>query len=450
MTRFRSRATDRGSSVTEHQPRANPKIRLNSWLAPVLALVTLLLDLFTPYRGWRILAVGLGGACLVGFLWARSLARGLNLTREMRFGWAQVGDHMVERFTLRNTGWASAVWVEVQDKSTMPDYVVSRGTGLPGGDSIRWHTEAICIRRGLFMLGPTALQTGDPFGVFSVTLDYPATMPLLVLPPVVPLPHIEIAPGGRSGAGRPLPNAMDRTVSAGSVREYAPGDSRRWIHWRTSARRDELYVRLFDGTPAGDWWILLDVDTYVQVGEGQDATEEHGVILAASLADKGLRQGRSVGLVAHGEELVWLPPQSGEGHRWEILRSLALVSKGSRPLAELLVRLRPSIGQHTSILIITPSVDTTWVEGLVPLIRRGAASTILLLDPVSFGGAGNTELIESALLNLGVANYRITRDLLDRPEARPGHQGRWEWRVLGTGKAIPVYGLTEAPWRSLT
>ncbi len=429
---------------------AKPKIRLNSWLLPVLVLAALITDLIVPYRGWRVLYVGLGGALIIGYLWARSLAKGLDLTREMRFGWAQVGDRLVERFTLRNEGWAPAVWLEVNDRSTLPDYHASRGTGLPGRDSVRWHTEAICSRRGLFVLGPTYLRTGDPFGFYSVLLTYSAALPLLVLPPIVPLPNIQIAPGGRSGDGRPRPNAVDRTVSAASVREYVSGDSRRWIHWRTTARRDELYVRLFDGTPSGDWWILLDMDKYVQAGQGDNTTDEYGIVLAASLADQGIRLRHSVGLVAYGEELVWLPPEQGEGRRWEILRSLALISRGSRPLAEVLARLQPSLGHHTSIIIITPAVNTDWIESLVPLIRRGAAPTILLLDPVSFGGTGNTLLAEASLLNMNIAYYRLTRDILDRPEMRPGQQGRWGWRVLGRGRAVPTYRVSDVPWRSLT
>ena len=248
-------------------------IQLNSWLVPALVLIAIVTDFLAPYRGWRILFVGLGGALIVSWLWSRSLARGLSLTREMRFGWAQVGDRMVERFTLRNEGWAPGVWVEIHDESTVPGYSASRGTGVAPRDSLRWHTEAVCQRRGLFTLGPTQLRAGDPFGLFTVRVDFPATLPLLVLPPIVPLPHIQVSAGGHSGDARPRANAMDKTVSAASVREYVSGDSRRWIHWRTTAKRNDLYVRMFDGTPAGDWWILLDMYRHAQIGEGQDATD---------------------------------------------------------------------------------------------------------------------------------------------------------------------------------
>jgi len=427
-----------------------PNVRVNSWLPLVLAGVALLTNAITPHRGWRILFVGLGLLWGVSWLWARSLARGLQVAREMRFGWAQVGDRLVERFALTNTGWAPALWVEVQDQSTMPEYRVSRGVGVASHDAIRWHTDAVCERRGVFMLGPIRLLTGDPFGLFAVTVPYQQTLPLLVLPPIVPLPSIEVAAGGRSGDARPRAYTAERTVSVAGVREYVPGDSRRWINWHVSARHDALYVRTFDGTPASDWWIVLDMERRVQVGSGQDATEEHGIILAASLADRGLRLRRAVGLATHGDPPVWLPPATGEGQRWELLRALAQVNSGTRAFAEMLQRVRPALGQRTSLILITPSTEMEWVATLLPLIQRGVTPTVLLLDPVSFGGMGNTAAIEVALQNLGVAHYRITKDVLNLPEKRPGQQGQWEWRVLGTGKAVPINAPADMPWRSLT
>ena len=139
-----------------------PDLHLNTRLLPALVGLLLVLQLVVPYRGWLMLLVGLGGAWLVSFLWARSLGRGLRLMREMRFGWAQVGDRLEERFTLVNAGFLPGLWVEVVDHATMPDYSASRVTGVGGTSQVRWHTEGVCTCRGLFTLGPTTLRTGDP------------------------------------------------------------------------------------------------------------------------------------------------------------------------------------------------------------------------------------------------------------------------------------------------
>ncbi len=428
------------------------KLRLNSRLLPILVGVVLFMQIANPSRVWSVLLVGLAGTWLLCFLWARSLARSLTFTREMRYGWMQVGDRLEERFTLVNSGVAPAMWVEISDHSDLPGYTASQVTGVGSSGRNQWHTRGMCSRRGLYTLGPTTLTTGDPLGIYTVTLHNPASTTLMVMPPIVPLPVIDVAPGGRSGEGRPRANAPERTISAASVREYTPGDSLRWIHWRTFARRDKPFVRILDGTPAGDWWIVLDLDRTAQVGQGWDSTEEHGVILAASLADRGLRLRRSVGLVASGQELTWLSPEHSEAHRWKILRALALINPGETSLAELLSRNQSSIGRQSSLVIITPTMRSDWIEALIPMLWRGVIATVLLLDPVSFGAdpaAASTQAVAATLADLGVARHIITRELLNRPEARPGHAGEWEWRITPTGRAIAVRSPGNTAWRTL-
>ncbi len=175
-------------------------------------------------------------------------------------------------------------------------------------------------------------------------------------------------------------------------------------------------------------------------------------MLAASLASEGLQHGLAVGLLAHGADLAWLPLQRGDGQRMAILQALAMVTPGSRTLTDLLRQsgMRPFAGQRTSLIIITPAVEGSWIEALPDLQQRGVVPTVLLLDPASFGGAGDTELTLELLSKLGVAHYVVTRDLLDRPEARPGQRGHWEWRVFGSGHVAPVRQPRDTAWKRLS
>ena len=424
-------------------------IELKTRLLPCLVAAALVMQVIDPYRGWVIILVSLGGVFLLSYLWARSLARSLRLSREMRFGWTQVGDNLEERFTIENTGWAPALWVELVDQSTLPDHQINWVTGVEAGSNTRWHTQGICSRRGLFTLGPTGLRTSDPFGIFTVQVHNPASRSLLVMPPVVPLPAIQVAPGGRSGEGVPRPDAPEKTVSSGCVREYAAGDSLRWIHWPTTARRGKPYVRIFDGTPTSDWWIVLDLDGRVQLGSGFDSTLEHGVILAASLTDRGIRAHHAVGLASAGKDPTWLPPGKGEIQRWAILHALALAETGKIPLHQMLQNLQSGIRGDTSLIIITSSPDSKWIEALLPLVWRGINPTVLLLDAATFGGTSQASLIANTLTQSGIACYLIPRQLLNRPEARPGKEGVWQWRVTPRGRAILVQKPGDTTWKAL-
>ena len=414
-------------------------LRLNLALLPILVILLVFLQLAYPSAVWKMLLVGLGGAWLGGYLWARGLARNLRMTREMRYGWVQVGDRLEERFTVVNGSFFPATWLEVDDHSNIPGYLASRATNAGGKSVNQWFTDGVCTRRGLYTLGGTTLRAGDPFGVYTVSVHDPASMTLLVLPPVVPLPPIAINPGGYGSAGRPRPRAPDQTVNAAGVREYQPGDSLRLIHWPNSAKYDKPFVRLFDGTPAGDVWVLLDLERAVQVGEDWNSTEEHGVILAASLADRFLRARQGVGLAVNGKELTWIPAQQNAAQRWAIFRALALAECGDLELGSMLERMGNSFGRRSSLVIIT-AAGPGWLEKLLPLVWRGIVPTVLLLDPLSFGGEHSAAATETTLRRMGVPCHVITQDLLNRPEAHPGRRGQWEWRA---GPHRPV--LTHAP-----
>ena len=430
--------------------RGQAKIHLRSLAWPLLTGMVFLLQLLRPDRVWMVLLVGLGGAWLAAFLWARSLARNLRFDREIRFGWAQVGDRLQERFTLVNTGWAPALWAEIQDHSNLVDYSAARVTSIGFYARMQWGTEGICTRRGLYRLGPTDLRTGDPFGVYQVSLHLSDSALLMVMPPVVPLPNIEVAPGGRVGEGkRSRREAIETTVSSDGVREYQPGETLKAVHWPTSARREMLYVRQFEHTPASDWWITLDLNTQVQIGEGYDSTEEHGIILAASLADRGLRQGRAVGLAACGKELIWLPPQRSVAQRMDILRALAAASRGERPLEELLASQKGELRRGASLVVITSDVSAGWFKPLIQLTLSGVTPTVLLFDPASFGGEASASSAIRLLADYGIQYNLITRDLLNRTEKHPGKQGRWEWHIVGQGKAVPVRRPADMRWRRL-
>lgn len=424
-------------------------MRLRSQLVPALTGLLLALQLVAPWRGWMMGLMVLGGAWLLGYAWARSLGSGLCLAREMRFGWAQVGDRIEERFTVVNDGWAPALWVEVQDHSTMPDYGVSQVTGVGATSTQWWTTHGTCTRRGLFTLGPTSLRSGDPFGMYTVTVHDPATTSVLVTPPVVPLPPIEVAAGGRTGEGRPRPFALERTLNSAGTRAYQPGDNLRWIHWRVSAHRGELAVRLWDGAPVGDWWIVLDTHQGAHVGAGWDGTEEFAVLLAASLADRAAREKRSVGLVAQGQPPVWLPPRPGDGQRLAILRALALATLADQSLAAFVEGARSSLGRHASLVLVTPDVTGDWLPALLPLLKQGVIPTVLLLDPVTFGGAGEAAPLQAGLAELGIVCHLIPREMLDRPEARPGQRGQWEWVVTPSGRAILKETPGDLTWKPL-
>ena len=423
-------------------------LRLNLKTLPVIALAAAVMQIVDPSRAWVVLLVALGGAWLFSRWWVRGLAHSLRFERELRYGWAQVGDRLEERFTLTNRFPLPATWVAVHDHSTLPDCRASVATGVDGQSVSQWKILTQCTRRGVFMLGGATLETGDPLGIYTLTLEDSASSTLAVMPPVIPLPRFEILAGGWTGEGRTHPRTPEETLNASHTREMVPGDPLKWIHWKTTARRNAFHVRAMEGTHAGDWWILLDLYAGSQLGTGWNSTEEHGVILAASLIAQGLSEEHAVGLAVNGAEPAWHVPRRNEYQQRSLLKSLAVASPSGLSLKEYLHRAGEAFRHRGSLLIVTACANADWTPSLLPLMRRGILPTVFLLDINDYGGGADIGRTAAWIRSLGAACNVIARELFERPEARPGHEGEWEWRISATGRAHAVK-KPAAEWKRL-
>ncbi len=423
--------------------KASGRVRISSrrplvWLA-LLALLTV----FFPGRIWTTMLVGFAGLLLLSYLWLRLLARSVTGSRRLRFGWVAVGDRLSEQFKLANSGPLPAFWVEVVDHSNLPGYAAGIVQSVGSGQTTQWRKSAICEQRGQYRLGPWQLRLSDPFGIFTVELPMSAGDEIIIHPPTDAQLPVPLPVGRSSGRARSSRRDFQATVNASAVREFQPGDPLRWIHWPTSARRDEFMVRQFDLDAAGDIWLLLDMQADIQVGRGAEGSEEQAVLTAAALSAQGLQRNRGVGLAGYGQEPRLLPPGHGQGQQWNLLRQLALIrADGDTPLARALADLARIARRGSVVVVITPNAGAEWLPALLALAERGIRCHPILLERASFAAAGATEPSSLPLYDtLRRAGFDVS--LLYRGDIRRSRQneelrGFWEFRTTPTGRAIVV------------
>ncbi len=412
------------------------RVQLRNPFFPLLAVLALLLQIAEPSRAWTILFIVFGATTLSSYAWGRTIAHNLHLTRERHVGWMQVGSHIEERVTVRNSSLLPAAWIRLCDHSSLPGYKIDTTLTLGPGEFKQWDSRGNCNQRGLFTLGNCDLETGDPFGIFCFTVHNSQRTSVMILPPVVDLPPYNIAPAGFGGDSTHHAAISEVSHNASTVRAYQPRDSLHLIHWPTTARQGQLFVRQFDSSPEGDWWILLDLNRGANHGEGITSTGEAAITLAASLIQRGLTRKRRVGLLTNAKEPVRLAPQTGEAQRWALMEALAVADFGDVSLGTFLEHARAFIHQRASLLVITASASTDWLTPLHLLTARGLPPTIFLLDPAAFGAHVSAQPVAEFLQRRGLTHHLVTREAL-KPITHT-HDERWTWQRSAAGGFIPV------------
>jgi len=141
-------------------------------------------------------------------------------------------------------------------------------------------------------------------------------------------------------------------------------------------------------------------------------------------------------------------PRRNEYQLRSLLKALAVAAPSQLQLKDYLLRVGASLSSHCSLLIVTANPNPDWAPALMPLIWRGIMPTVFLFDPITFGGNAETKPISQIFQSMSIPCHVTPKELLDRPQARPGHEGEWEWRISATGKAHAVRSPQE-DWRGL-
>jgi uncharacterized protein (DUF58 family) len=312
-----------------------------------LALLTLATAIAATFLATDI--TFLAGALLVGGLgaqaWAALAFARVSYTRRTSRSRAFCGDELVLESTLANPRPLPLPWIEVWEQLptdlgpegaweasyTEPDRVwVRRGLALWPYQRLRWRRRLTCRRRGVFRLGEARLRTGDPFGFFERERPWRDQLELLVYPRVVPLRRLGLPLHHPSmDVVSPSSPVADPTRTA-TVRDYRPDDSRRLIHWPTTARRGDLQVRVLEPATSLHVSLLLDVRGFV-FGIYRGELLELTLSALASMAVFLQGEGAPVALLANTNPPLVVPPGASVPHLQHVLESLARLDPRAGP-----------------------------------------------------------------------------------------------------------------------
>lgn len=243
-----------------------------------MVVVTLLVFIFLrplPMTYWALYAVLL--APLVSLLFAlvcyiSDRTHGFLVTAELGSHYAEKGQSVPYTFTVQNPSFLPYFRVRIcfqAENMALLFHCREADIFVPA----RKHASAtIPVRadyRGNYNIGPDAVFLYDCLGLFCWKKEPPTPLSLCVVPQVHPLPSLPLDTQHRGEVTVHNQTPQGDHSELADLRQYYPTDSFRTIHWKASAKRNELMSKQFQDTEA--YTVSLCIDNTAIHPPGQEA-----------------------------------------------------------------------------------------------------------------------------------------------------------------------------------
>ena len=271
--------------------------------------------------GWTELVVlGWAGLALVlasfGFLVGRTAYQ---IRLRVPVDRVVVGERVPGELIVRNPSGRRlpGVGVEVPVGLGLAEFAMP---GLARGASFEDVFIVPTLRRGIIPIGPVRTVRADPVGLARRELVWAERVELFVHPRTLPIPSMSTG-FIRDLEGNPTRDLTNLDMSFHALREYVPGDERRSIHWKSTAKTGRLMVRQYEESRRSHLLVALSLaaDDYAD-----DEEFELAVSVAGSLGVRAIRDARTVSVVT--STLAPGADRAGRKHRRPAAESLSTLT----------------------------------------------------------------------------------------------------------------------------
>jgi uncharacterized protein (DUF58 family) len=250
--------------------------------------------------------------------------------------------------------------------------------GLAAGAGFTADFPVEARRRGVIAVGPATSVRGDPLGLLQRRVVWTGPTEIFVHPVTV---RLEAVGQGllRDLEGRTTNEISMSDLDFHALREYVPGDDRRYIHWRSSAKAakaDAFLVRQFRDTRRTHLLIVIDGDAAAYADPDEFET---AVSAGASIACRAVEDGVDVSLFAAGR---WTGRGTAGRTRQAVLDTCARAETGGEPLALQTGRAAQAVPEASFAVLVTGARPAfTELRRAAARLPVGLPSAIVRVDP---------------------------------------------------------------------
>jgi uncharacterized protein (DUF58 family) len=336
----------------------------------------------------------------IAFWWKRHALDGVRVQRKFTYRRGYPNETLAMLVEAENRKFLPLPWLRIYDLvplSVAPeDEAAVRPTHLQDVGalislfSLRWYERdrreytLLLRQRGVYRLGPAAIESGDLFGLFEqVDPNGPADY-LTVFPETLPFQTLQLPSGDPFGDRRARRRLYEDQNQPMGVRDYHPEDDFRHIHWPATAHTGDMQVKVYQPISARVLVICLNVSTLKHYWEGTNPELlEYLIKVTATIIQQALQDGYRVGLVSngclsHADQPFRVPPGRSPSHLAALLTALASVTPFvTASFDRFLIAETPRLPYGATLFAITALIDDSLAQALLRMKQHGRRVVLL-------------------------------------------------------------------------
>lgn len=272
--------------------------------------------------------------------------------------------------------------------------------------------ELQCNYRGNYEVGINSVELEDFFGIFKFKYNIFEPKYITVYPRIVYLEKFRLKTDFMSESHSILNSRDEDMTTISDVRKYQYGDNLKRIHWKLTARSQELMVKKFQSTSETNALMLLDLQKNNYAPGENIIVEDKLIESAVAVLYYCLNKWIPVNLAYFSGSLNNVHAKNHQSFN-EIYEILAKVKFSDNvPVKDLLEIYTSNAMQSTSVIIFTSNLDYDLYSQLHKTLNFGYDVSLVYISPEKITGIKNIDAdkILDSLPEIGISSYKIGID----------------------------------------
>ncbi|WP_066720491.1 DUF58 domain-containing protein [Clostridium sp. Marseille-P299] len=249
---------------------------------------------------------------------------------------------------------------------------------LPG-EQYNYKTTIYCKYRGEYFAGIDKVQITDFLGLFRLTYPSPSTINIKVLPRIIRLKYLIFFEEMDSKQQR-YTTPVYFNIPDVEVRNYQKGDAIKHIHWKASARANQLLTRKFIDEPKSEILLLMDLTKVNDSELNQIIIEDKIIEATLAIVDFYFRKNTPITIVfdRKGTQRKEIHNKVSFDMLYQMTMDLAFCS--TKSIANLLIEANRFGGGRNYCMMITHTITKELCYASYQAVQNGNTIIILYIN----------------------------------------------------------------------